>query len=44
LTFGHIRQLDRLSELLLTRAWQAGAGPSDDLVIDVDSTVCEVHR
>jgi Transposase DDE domain group 1 len=44
LTFGHIRQLDRLSELLLTRAWAAGAGPGDDdLVIDVDSTICEVH-
>ena len=45
LTFGHVRQLDRLSELLLARAWAAGAGPaSDDLVIDVDSTICEVHR
>jgi hypothetical protein len=44
LSFGHIRQLDRLSELLLTRGWGAGAGPSDDLVIDVDSTVCEVAR
>ncbi len=44
LTFGHVRQLDRLAELLLTRAWQAGAGPGDgDLVIDVDSTICEVH-
>jgi len=31
---------------LLGRAWQAGAGPGPgpgDLVIDVDSTVCEVH-
>jgi hypothetical protein len=44
LSFGHVRQLDRLSELLLTRAWAAGAGPgNDDLVIDVDSTICEVH-
>lgn len=44
LTFGHVRQLDRLNELLLTRAWQAGAGPGgDDLVIDVDSTICQVH-
>jgi len=44
LTFGHVRQLDRLTELLLSRAWAAGAGPGgDDLVIDVDSTICEVH-
>ena len=43
-TFGHIRQLDRLAERLLTSAWAAGAGPGDDaLVIDVDSTICEVH-
>jgi hypothetical protein len=43
-TFGHVRQLDRLTGLLLTRAWAAGAGPgSNDLVIDIDSTVCEVH-
>jgi hypothetical protein len=25
--FGHVRQLDRLTEQLLTRAWAAGAGP-----------------
>jgi hypothetical protein len=44
LTFGHVRQLDRVTELLLGRAWAAGAGPGDgDLVIDVDSTICEVH-
>jgi hypothetical protein len=24
--FGHVRQLDRLTEQLLTRAWTAGAG------------------
>ncbi|MDQ3294244.1 MAG: IS1380 family transposase [Actinomycetota bacterium] len=43
-TFGHTRQLDKLTETLLSRAWAAGAGPGDDpLVIDVDSTVCEVH-
>jgi hypothetical protein len=43
-TFGHVRQLDRLAELALTRAWQAGAGPGDrPLVIDADSTICEVH-
>jgi hypothetical protein len=43
-SFGHVRQLDRLAETLLTRAWAAGAGPGDgELVIDVDSTVVEVH-
>jgi hypothetical protein len=25
-TFGHVRQLDRASELALARAWAAGAG------------------
>ena len=40
--WGHVRQLDRVSRELLTRAWAAGAGPSDDpLTIDLDSTVCE---
>jgi hypothetical protein len=43
-TFGHVRQLDRLNEQLLTRAWAAGAGPGDGpMTIDLDSTVCEVH-
>jgi DDE family transposase len=43
-TFGHVRQLDRLTEQLLTRAWAAGAGPDDGpMTIDLDSTVCEVH-
>jgi hypothetical protein len=43
-TFGHVRQLDRLTEQLLTRAWAAGAGPGDAaMTIDLDSTVCEVH-
>jgi len=42
-TFGHVRQLDRLSEIALTNAWQLGAGPgAERLVIDVDSTICEV--
>ena len=26
--FGHVRQLDRLSEMLFTRAWAIGAAPS----------------
>ena len=42
-TFGHVRQLDRVSELLLARAWSLGAGPGDRaMTIDVDSTICEV--
>ena len=42
-TFGHVRQLDRLTEAILGRAWAAG-GPGDGpLVVDVDSTICEVH-
>jgi hypothetical protein len=28
-TFGHVRQLDRLTEQTLKRAWAAGAGPGD---------------
>jgi hypothetical protein len=43
-TFGHVRQLDRLTEQLLGRAWAAGAGPSDGpMTMDLDSTVCQVH-
>jgi hypothetical protein len=43
-TFGHTRQLDRLTEQLLLRAWAAGAGPGDGpMTMDLDSTVCEVH-
>ncbi|MGK2901836.1 MAG: IS1380 family transposase [Mycobacterium sp.] len=43
-TFGHVRQLDAVASRLLANAWAAGAGPGDDdLVIDLDSTVCEVH-
>jgi hypothetical protein len=43
-TFGHVRQLDRLAETALTRAWAAGAGPGDGpMTIDADSTICEVH-
>ena len=41
-TWGHVRQLDRVSRQLLARAWQAGAGPGDaPLTIDPDSTICE---
>ena len=43
-TFGHVRQLDRVLDVALSRAWQAGAGPGDGpLVIDVDSFIGEVH-
>ena len=43
-TFGHVRQLDAVLSRALTRAWQLGAGPgSDPLVVDLDSTICEVH-
>ena len=42
-TFGHVRQLDRVLDLALARAWAAGAGPGDGpVVIDVDSFVGEV--
>ena len=42
-TFGHVRQLDRLSEELLTRAWSFGAGPGDSsMTIDIDSTIQRV--
>ena len=30
--WGHVRQLDRVSRELLTRAWSAGAGPGDVLM------------
>lgn len=43
-TFGHVRQLDRLTGEALTRAWAAGAGPGDQpMTIDLDSTIEEVH-
>jgi hypothetical protein len=43
-TWGHVRQLDRVSRELLKRAWAAGAGPgSDPFTIDLDSTICETY-
>ncbi len=43
-TFGHVRQLDRVTETALTRAWEAGGSPGDTpMFIDLDSTICEVH-
>jgi hypothetical protein len=43
-TFGHVRQLDKVTGEILSRAWAAGAEPGDGpLVVDADSTICEVH-
>ncbi len=42
-TFGHVRQVEAVVGETLRRAWSMGAGPgATRLVIDVDSTVCEV--
>jgi hypothetical protein len=42
-TFGHVRQLDKVTGEILSRAWAAGAGPGEGpLTVDVDSTICEV--
>lgn len=42
-SFGHVRQLEAVVGESLRRAWAFGAGPgSARLVVDVDSTVCEV--
>ncbi|WP_423922434.1 IS1380 family transposase [Candidatus Poriferisodalis sp.] len=43
-TFGHVRQLEAVLSRTLARAWRLGAGPgAEPLVVDVDSTICEVH-
>ncbi|MBV9197282.1 MAG: IS1380 family transposase, partial [Solirubrobacterales bacterium] len=43
-TFGHVRQLDRVLDVALARAWDAGVGPGEGpLVIDLDSFVGAVH-
>ena len=42
-TFGHCRQMEAVIGHALQRAWSAGAGPgASPLVIDIDSTICEV--
>jgi hypothetical protein len=42
-TFGHCRQMEAVIGHALERAWAAGAGPGDaPLVIDIDSTICQV--
>jgi len=43
-TFGHVRQLDRVLDVALARAWDAGAGVGEGpLVVDIDSFIGEVH-
>jgi Transposase DDE domain group 1 len=43
-TFGYVRQLEAVVATVLVRAWALGAGPgAAQLVIDVDSTICEVE-
>jgi hypothetical protein len=43
-SFGHVRQLDRVLDVSLERAWGAGVGPGElPLVIDIDSFIGEVH-
>ncbi len=43
-TWGHARQLDRVSSELLARAWQAGAGPGEaPVTIDIDSSIHETY-
>ncbi len=43
-TWGHARQLDKVSGLLLARAFAAGAGPGDEPVtVDMDSSICETY-
>src|SRR4051812_18102185 len=42
-TFGHVRQLEAVVGKTVERAWSLGAGPgAAALVIDIDSTICEV--
>jgi len=44
-SFGHTRQLDKVSGELLARAWESGAGSDGDepVTIDVDSSICETY-
>ncbi len=43
-SFGHVRQLEAVVGETLRRAWAFGAGPGTErLVVDVDSTICEVE-
>lgn len=42
-TFGHVRQMEAVVGQALERAWSLGAGPAGTLIVDVDSTINEVH-
>jgi len=44
-TFGHVRQLDAVLSRALGRAWNLGAGLSsgEAIIVDLDSTICEVY-
>ena len=43
-TFVHCRQMEAVIGHALQRAWALGAGPgASPLVIDIDSTICDVH-
>jgi len=43
-TFAHIPQLDKVIDTVIQRAWALGIGPGTErLVVDMDSTICEVH-
>lgn len=43
-SWGHARQLDKVSGELLARAWAAGGGPGDNAVtIDIDSSIHETY-
>ena len=36
-SFGNVRQLEKVTEVMLTRAWSLGAGPGDQaMTIDMD--------
>ena len=45
-TFGPVRRLDSAADRVLQQAWNLAVGPTDGeaLVIDVDSTIAEVHE
>ena len=44
-TFGNVRQFDSVNSEALRRAWAAGGGPdpAKALVVDIDSTICQVY-
>ena len=43
-SFGHVRQLDAVIAESMRRAWALGTGPgAARLVVDVDSTICQVY-